>query len=183
MIHVGEIRQQRPVLLIAAVSSRYEKAIENWTRETAIAAWGNLTLESSLFDFDETSFYEKTMGTGIKKKLFAFERLIDPASMPAIKLQSNSWEVEFKSQNDYPESRPLNIDPGYITEAKLVLATTKDRDHRLYLSDGIFAEVTLFQKHGQWQSSRWTYPDYKRADYRDFFDKCRGYLRGCYASE
>lgn len=75
------------------------------------------------------------------------------------------------------ESRPLNIDPGYISEAKLVLATTKDRDHRIYLSGGIFAEVTLHFRAKQWTSSRWTYPDYQREDFQAFFTKCRNLLR------
>ena len=179
---MGEIRQQRPVLLITAVSSRYENAIENWTRESAVRNWGGIVLESPLFDFDETSFYTKTMGADLKKKLFAFEHLVDPSSLSAIKLQSNEWEHEYKSTHNHLEERPLNIDPGYLTEAKLVLATTKDRDHRIYLKDGIFAEVTLFMKQGAWHSSRWTYPDYKRADFHQFFNQCRQYLRNRYAS-
>ena len=74
--------------------------------------------------------------------------------------------------------RPLNIDPGYLTEAKVVLMTTKDRDHRLYVGKGIYAEVTLFfQLPGKWMSSRWTYPDYKCEAWHEFFFACRDYLR------
>jgi hypothetical protein len=77
-----------------------------------------------------------------------------------------------------PESRPLNLDPGYLTEAKLVLASTKDRDHRVYLDRGIYAEVTLHYQRGRgWQPRPWTYPDYRSEPYLQFFTRCRQYLR------
>jgi hypothetical protein len=98
------------------------------------------------------------------------------------KILANRWEVEYRERHNHPEPRPLNIDPGYLTEAKLVLATTKDRDHRLYLRDGIFAEVTLYYHRGLWQKSRWTYPDYQRGDVHVFLNQCRDYLRSRYAS-
>jgi hypothetical protein len=95
-------------------------------------------------------------------------------------LQANAWEEEYRASAEHSESRPLNIDPGYLTEAKLVLASTKDRDHRIYLSQGIFAEVTLHFARGGWQARPWTYPDYQRADYHAFFTTCRDYLRQRY---
>lgn len=58
-----------------------------------------------------------------------------------------------------------------------MLATTKDRDHRIYLDNGIFAEVTLHYRQGVWEKSRWTYPDYQRPDFHEFFNQCRAYLR------
>ena len=177
---MGEIQTQRPVLLIAAVSSRYDAAIDDWTTATASKPWGQVVLQTELFDFVQTKFYEKSMGTDIKKRLFAFEQLIDPANLPDYKLLSNQWEQQFTSEHDYPEERPLNIDPGYLTEAKLVLATTKDRDHRIYLRDGIFAEITLYFRKGVWEQSRWTYADYQLAEYHAFFDQCREYLRKRY---
>lgn len=173
---MGQIVTHRPVLLIVAAFSRYYEALE-WGRERAVREWGPIVLESERFVHDETKFYEPTMGTGLVKTFFAFETLIEPAQLPSIKLLSNGWEDEYKLASDWPESRPLNLDPGYITEAKLVLATTKDRDHRVYLDRGIFAEVTLHFQRGAWQSRPWTYPDYQRADYHQFFLACRDYLR------
>ena len=89
-------------------------------------------------------------------------------------------EEEYQALGNHAEARPLNLDPGYITEAKLVLASTKDRDHRLYLDRGIFAECTLHYRQGIWQLRPWTYPDYQRADYHAFFLACRDYLRARY---
>jgi hypothetical protein len=71
----------------------------------------------------------------------------------------------------------LNLDPGYLTPAKLVLASTKDHAHRLYLARGIYAEVTLYFKGRRWQYRDWTFPDYRRDDYQQFFSACRELLR------
>ena len=179
---MGETLQRRRVLLICAIFSRHDEALA-WARDTAEKEWGPAIFTSPLFDFSETKFYKKEMGEGLQKQLLAFENLIDLGSLPGHKLTSNKWEQAYTESHDYEEVRPLNIDPGYLTEAKLVLATTKHRDHRIYLSQGIFAEVTLFFQGNQWQSSRWTYPDYRREDFQSFFTKCRAWLREKYRAD
>jgi hypothetical protein len=176
---MGHIRTHRPVLLITAVFSRYDEAIE-WAKKRLEAEWGPVALASEVFTFHETRFYERTMGANIKKLFWAFERLIDPARLVEMKHQSNQFEDDYRNQTAWPEQRPVNLDPGYLTEAKLVLASTKDRDHRIYLDRGIFAEETLFFQHGAWREREWTYPDYRRADYHQFFTQCRDYLRQRY---
>jgi hypothetical protein len=173
---VGEIVKHKPVMLITAVTSRHDSALA-WTVEQATGQWGSLCLQSPVFDFTETDFYTQSMGTGLKKQFLAFDNLISPGEIAATKIISNDWENQYASETNHEELRPLNIDPGYISEAKLVLVTTKDRDHRIYLQQGIFAEVTLFYRSGQWTSSRWTYPDYQRTDFQEFFTKCRELLR------
>jgi hypothetical protein len=173
---MGDIREPKPSLLIMAVFSRYESALA-WSRLKGEQDWGPMALTSDLFDFDETPYYEKTMGPGLKKQLLAFEQLAGPGKLAEIKLATNQWELEYAGEHEWPESRPLNLDPGYITEAKLVLATTKDRDHRIYLADGIFAEVTLHYHGGRWRDRPWTYPDYQRPEYHEFFSRCRAFLR------
>ncbi len=173
---MGEINQPRPVLLVAAITSRYEAAID-WAISQFVDRWGDLAFESPLFDFTETSFYAQSMGADLKKKLVAVKGLVNPEQLAATKILTNHWEIEFEQSSEFPEERPVNIDPGYVTEAKLVLATTKDRDHRIYLQSGIYAEVTLHYQSGRWQKSRWTYPDYQRDDFQDFLTKCRDFLR------
>ena len=176
---MGDIITQRPVLLIAAVFSRHQAALD-WARERFAAAWGPIALASDCFEHRETTYYEKSMGPELLKMFLASETLIDPGELPERKLTANQWEEEYRDAHSHAEPRPLNIDPGYITEAKLVLASTKDRDHRIYLSQGIFAEVTLHFARGGWQTRPWTYPDYQRADYHAFFTRCREYLRQRY---
>lgn len=165
-------------MLLVAAFSRHDAALD-WGRDTLREHFGPIQLESARFDFAETAYYEKSMGSGLKKTFFAFEKLIDPGELPDIKRATNDWEREYAAAYPHDEERPLNLDPGYITEPKLVLASTKDHAHRLYLRDGIYAEVTLHFQHGAWQKSPWTYPDYQRADFQAFFTACREYVKMC----
>ncbi len=178
---MAPIREFRPVLRVMAVSSRHAEAFD-WAAAKASEKWGKIEFASPRFDFSETGYYTKTMGAGLQKQLLAFTDLIPQDEVVESKHDSNAWEEEFNSLRSWDEVRPINLDPGYITEAKLVLATTKDRDHRIFVARGIFAEVTLFYQGNRWQSSRWTYPDYRRDDFHQFFDRCRDWLRDRYAS-
>ncbi len=179
---MAQFKTHRPVLLITAAFSRYPEAID-WARACCERHWGPVALASEYFEFSETPYYEKTMGPNLRKCFFAFQRLIDPSRLIACKQESNAWEEQCRREHDWPELRPLNLDPGYLTEAKLVLASSKDRDHRLYLGDGVFAEQTLYYHRGVWRPREWTYPNYRRADYHQFFARCRAYLRERYATE
>jgi hypothetical protein len=173
---MGQIKEPIPVVVLLAVTSRHPAAFQ-WARHQSETHWGAVELESRLFSFDQTQYYESTMGIGLKKQFLAFQDLIDPAGLSRLKIQTNDWESAYQSQVNCAESRPLNLDPGYICEGKLVLASTKDHAHRIYLSEGIYAEVTLRFQAGGWRSQAWTFPDYQEAQYHAFFDACRLYLR------
>jgi hypothetical protein len=172
---MGEIHDPSPVLLIFAASSRYGEAL-GWARQRIAERHAPVALVSEAFDFTETDYYVATMGTGLKKQFIACETPIDPGLLSEIKRDTNALEIEYAALGRHPEPRPLNLDPGYITPAKLVLASTKDHAHRLYLHDGIYAEVTLSYQHHCWQALPWTYPDYRRDDYQRFFLECRRLL-------
>jgi len=173
---MGEIHKPNPVLLIVATISRYKEAL-SWTESRAVEQFGPLYLKSEAFDFTETDYYASTMGSGLKKQFLTFERLIDPGELASVKCRTNDWEAEYAALGRHEESRPLNLDPGYLTLAKLVLASTKDHAHRIYLGEGIYAELTLQFRGGTWQPCPWTYPDYRREDFQDFFSRCRVVLR------
>ena len=174
---MAEIRPHSPVLLLLGAFSRYPAALD-WARQQASAVWGPVALASAVFPFADTAFYEASMGPGLQKVFWAFENLVAPELLVEAKCLTNGWEARYRTLSGGPEPRPLNLDPGYLTEAKLVLATTKDRDHRLYLGRGIFAEVTLYyQRTAGWQAREWTYPDYRSAAYQAFLQQCRDYLR------
>jgi hypothetical protein len=170
---MGEVGSPLLVLPIIAAFSRYEDAL-GWGRSRAAETFGPIALESPAFEFNQTAYYEPTMGPGLRKQFWAFERLRDPQELAEWKLKTNAWEAELAGR--YAEPRPLNLDPGYITTAKLVLASTKDHAHRIYLAGGIYAEITLMYRHRQWEAHEWTFPDYRRADYQQFFSHCREYL-------
>jgi hypothetical protein len=162
---------------LLAAFSRYGEALD-WTQSQAEAAWGSLDAASPRFEFAETDYYAGEMGAGLQKQFFVFAPTSDwPQRLAAVKRQTNAWEQAYANLGRHLEPRPLNLDPGYLTLAKLVLASTKDHAHRIYLADGIYAEVTLHLKHGRWQAWDWTFPDYRRSDYHDFFSACRERLR------
>ncbi len=173
---MGELRSHPPILLILAAFSRHAQALD-WARERAESVWGPVAAASERFAFEETDYYEPSMGAGLRKQFLAFERPVPPEQLSQIKLDANHWEQEFAQTFHGQEPRPLNLDPGYLTLAKLVLASTKDHAHRIYLSNGIYAEVTLNFRDGHWQPLPWTFPDYRRADYHAFFQECRAVLK------
>jgi hypothetical protein len=173
---MGDVHSPAPVLPILAAFSQYDEALD-WGRQRAIAALGEIVLESPRFDFRQTDYYAATMGDGLKKCFWVFAPPRDPAELVNWKLSANDWEAEYARYARHPEPRPLNLDPGYLTLAKLVLASTKDHAHRMYLGRGIYAEVTLYFKDGRWQHRDWTFPDYRRADYQEFFTAARQYFR------
>jgi hypothetical protein len=173
---MGRTAAVRPVLVVVGAFSRHDAALA-WAKEKCEQRFGPIGLMSERFAFTETNYYDQTMGQGLLMQFAAFERLADPAELPDWKTETNGWEDEYAKLAAHEEERPLNLDPGYLTEAKLVLASTKDHHHRIYLRDGVYAEATLVFQSGQWRARDWTYPNYRRADYQEFFTRCRDYLR------
>jgi hypothetical protein len=169
---MGQPTIHSPALLLLAVFSRHEEALR-WARQKSEANWGPVELESHAFDFIETRYYDDTMGAGLKKAFYAFQRPFDPGDLVDFKLATNAWEDEYAALQRHSEPRPLNLDPGYITLGKLILPSTKYFAHRIYLSRGIYAEVTLYYKHHHWQHHDCTFADYRREDYQRFFSLCR----------
>lgn len=174
---MGAFKSPASVLRIVAAFSRHDEALA-WGRQKLVEAWGPVALESAAFPFVDSNYYDASMGTGIKKTFWAFESPADPAGLADWKQQTNAWEEELAARGSFPEARPLNLDPGYLTLAKLVLASTKDYAHRIYLRDNIYAELTLFWRRGGWEGHQWTFPDYRRPEYHRFFTHCREYLHG-----
>jgi hypothetical protein len=163
-------------LLLTAIFSRHDAALD-WGTERLVREWGEIRLFSPRFDHSETRYYEAEMGGGLKKQFLVWEGNFDPQRLPSIKLFTNELEEQLAESGNYSEQRPINIDPGYLTLSKLVLASAKDRAHRLYMADGIYAEECLYYLNHGWQSRPWTYPDYQRADFHTFFDETRDLLK------
>lgn len=182
---MGQTRKHRDVLLISAMFSK-ETELLDWACQQLTNRYGKIALASPDLNFDQTKFYENEMGSQLIKRFVAFEKLVDPSCLPAIKLQTNQLEIEPESgynasgRDNKTPRRSINIDPGYLTEAKLVLMTTKDRDHRIYLGQGIYGEITLYYQRDGWKSSRWTYPDYCMPEVIDFLMECRHLIRQQY---
>jgi hypothetical protein len=165
-----------PVLLIVAAFSRHEAALD-WARARLVDEFGPLARTSTPFDFIQTKYYEATMGTGLRKLFFVFDRLVAPEALADIKRHTNDLEAEQAQGGAYPEVRPLNLDPGILSLGKFMLATTKDQAHRLYLRDGIYAESTLFFRGESFEIWPWTYADYRQPQVITFLNECRALYR------
>ncbi len=165
-----------PVLLVIAAFSRHPEVLTR-ARGRLEHFFGPVQLASPPFVFDQTAYYEASMGPDLLKQLLAFRDLVAPDRLADIKLRTNALERELAVAGIYPELRPLNLDPGLLVLGKFLLATTKDQSHRVYLRDGIFAEVTLRYHAGAFEPWPWTYADYRLPCVHDFLQQARDYYR------
>ncbi len=165
-----------PQLLVVAAFSRHDDAFA-WARARLEGLFGPIVMASLPFVFDQTAYYTPTMGADLRKPLYAFRDLVDPACLADVKIRTNALEQELAGTGSFPEPRPLNLDPGLLSLGKFILATTKDQAHRLYLRDGIFAEVTLRYYDGAFETWPWTYADYQTPDVRAWLNEARSYYR------
>ncbi len=133
------------------------------------AEWGEIDVESGPLPFPYTTYYAAETGPEIIRAFFGFAADFDPGELAARKLRANALEQELAACLTSPWPRPANIDPGYLTPDKVVLASCKDFAHRLYLGAGVYAEITLFWRAKRFQSHAWTFPDYRSGAYDAFF--------------
>jgi hypothetical protein len=146
---------------------------EDYAASSAILAekFGAMDFDSGEQYFEHTDYYEAEMGKNLKRRFVSFSALADPSELCAIKIFTNSVEEEFL----FPGTprRRVNIDPGLLSEPKLVLASTKNFTHRIYIGSSIWAEVTLRYIGDSYTTLEWTYPDYAKKDTIAFFNMVR----------
>jgi hypothetical protein len=142
--------------------------------------YGRIEAESEVIPWEFTQYYEDQMGDNLLRQWVRFDTLFAPEHLAKCKLETNMAETLLARQfGDAGKggakgvSRPINIDPGYVHKYKVVLATTKDHSHRVYLREGIYAEVTLHWGPNVWEPWPWTYADYKTPAATAFFDAAR----------
>jgi hypothetical protein len=141
------------------------------TVETVLVQhYGPIVLRSAPIPFTQTTYYDREMGPGLTRQYIAFEPCIAMDTLADIKHTTNRLEAMWATAAG---QRQVNLDPGYLDLAKVVLASTKDYAHRLYIGRGIFAEITLRYWHKSFQPWEWTYPDYRLPVTLDFFQTLR----------
>lgn len=169
---MGEPRRPEPVNLICAVLAGRQEWLEQ-ARERLEKAFGPTDLDSEPWPFDFTDYYEPEMGGPLLRRIYSFQELVAPDNLAATKHTTDRLERELaRTLPDAPQ-RPVNLDPGYVCLSKMVLATTKDHAHRVYVGAGIYAESTLRWRHGAFEPWEWTYPDYRTDHYCAFFAEVR----------
>src|SRR4030042_181530 len=144
--------------------------------EAINANFGNIDFTSDVWPFDQTDYYKDQTGENILRQFVSIERLVDPGKLAKIKLKTNKLEQKLAEQSASDLLRPVNLDPGIIEPSKLVLATTKNYSHRIYIAKKIFAEITLIFDKGYWRPLPYTYLDYRQECYFEFFEKVRNRL-------
>ncbi len=137
------------------------------------AAFGSLVLRSPTFPFSFTEYYRTEMGPNLFRRFVAAKTPIPQDALPEIKHRTNWIERQFSLSEEGCFSRRVNLDPGYLTPAKIVLASTKDYAHRIYLGQGIFGDLHLKYQQGAYQPLPWTYPDYRTQEALTFFAELR----------
>jgi len=144
-----------PVKLISSIFSN-NKNFLNTSIEELSDQLGIIDYISEFMSFDYTDYYEKEMGASLVRRFISFENLVRPESLPDVKHITDKIEKGLSREG----KRQVNIDPGYLSQAHLILATGKGYTHRPYLRDGIYADLTLIYRDNTFQSLDWTYPDY-----------------------
>jgi hypothetical protein len=170
-----EPKEPKPVKLIVGILAADERCLTA-AREGLSGLLGALDLTSDIWPFDQTDYYTSQIGPHILRQFVSSEQLIDPGDLAAIKHRTNALEQQLAAALALPFPRPVNLDPGLIEPSKLVLATTKNYSHRIYIGDKMYAEVTLIFDKGNWRPLPYTYPDYHRPEYLDFFTRVRSRL-------
>lgn len=145
--------------------------LKDWAREGVTLLYGEIERESPSYPFDFTNYYHD-IAPSLSRCFFSFKGLRHPAALVDWKIAAISLEGG-SSKRERTEGRRVNIDPGYLDGARIVLASTKDNAQRIYIRDNIFAEVTICRKRGAWEKFSYTFPDFKSGLYDDFWDIVR----------
>ncbi len=165
---MGKEKTKIQVKLFCGIMYKSNKVLKNVIHILS-ETYGEIEDEINYGFSEYTNHYEEEMGQSIEKKIVSFKELVSPENIYQVKKKTNEIEKCFSIDG----KRQINLDPGYLTLAKVILLTTKNYSHRIYLTDGIFAEITLTFRKSTYTTNPWTYPDYKAKDVIDFMMNVR----------
>ena len=167
-----KLKSPDPVKVIVGIMAADQASLVI-AKDMLEAKLGKFDLISDIWPFNQTTYYKDQTGEDILRQFVSVEKLICPGRLAKIKHQTNQMEQKLAKQLKSKYPRPINFDPGIIEPSKLILASTKNFSHRIYIGEKIYAEVTLSFDKGAWRFFPYTYPDYKQQCYFDFFNKMR----------
>jgi hypothetical protein len=169
---MGGFRAPLPVQVIVGIIANSAEDLPA-IRATIAETWGPVDVESPVWPFNFTDYYAREMGGELVRQFVVLRELAPVDGLHRMKITSNDLEARFARNSPSGVARPVNIDPGYICHSKLVLFSTKDFSHRIYVGDGVYAESTLEWRGREYLTHPWTFPDYRTAEYRNFFAAVR----------
>jgi hypothetical protein len=167
-----ELRNPQPVKLIVGILAADETALAAAVKAIS-KSFGVIDLTSDVWPFTQTDYYKDELGPNALRQFVSLEKLIDPGKLAQIKHDTNSLEQQLADSLKLSLPRPVNLDPGFIEPSKLILASTKNFSHRIYIGNKMFAEVTLMYEKGHWRHFEYTFPDYRQSCYHNFLTKVR----------
>jgi hypothetical protein len=142
-------------------------------REELRKAFGEIAMESPPSAWEVSDYYREELGWPLARAFIFFREKIDPLALPGIKCTTNDLEARLSAEG----RRTVNIDPGYMTLSKVVLASTKNYSHRLYIGKGVFAELSLVHVKGKYRPHLFTYSDYSSETSIKIFEEARRFLK------
>lgn len=167
---MAQVKPYERVVYFCAILARPDFPIE-LTEAPLEELFGEIDLRSETWPFTATDYYDSQMGEGLVRRFVSFRRLADPQELAGAKSATN--ELEEKLAGERGEAQPVNIDPGYLSAAQMVLASAKPFAHRVPLSGGIHAQLEYLFRHGEACFLEWTFPEYRRSEVVGFFLKLR----------
>jgi hypothetical protein len=169
---VGKIKNPEPALLF--ISTLYSNEdIFNRSRKILEENFGETLFVSPSLPWDYSSYYRDEIGWPLQRQFIFYKNLIDPGLLADLKLITNEIEASLSQEG----KRSINLDPGYLTLSKVVLASTKNYAHRIYLGKGIYAEVTLIYRDDIYKPHLFTYKDYQDKTHVEIFMNAREMLK------
>jgi hypothetical protein len=157
-----------PVKLISSLFSPDKSVIDRVIVQMS-EIYGPVDWSSPEMFFDRTKYYAREMGWPLHRRFVSFEPLIPPESLVEVKLKTNEIENGYLTRGN----RRINVDPGYISPERLILATGKNYIHRVYLTKGVYADLTLIFKRGSFRPLEWTYRDYADPEMIEYLNELR----------
>ena len=125
--------------------------------------------QSQEFAFDQTDYYSKEMGDGLKRCFLSIKGLQSLEFSAEWKLKT----LEIEKQLSNKGKRRINLDPGYLDLSRVVLLSAKEGSHKIYLRNGVWADLVLVKDKGGYRNLEWTFPDIRTGHYNDFFLQIR----------
>ena len=156
-----KLKDPNPVKLIVGILAANHQCLHT-AADAMSDKIGKIDFTSEVWPFEQTDYYKDQTGPRILRQFVSIKRLIDPGKLAKVKHRTNKLEQKLAKTLALPLPRPVNLDPGIIEPSKLVLATTKNYSHRIYIGQKIYAEVTLIFDKGRWRPQAYTYTDYKQ---------------------
>jgi len=161
-------KKPEPAKLVIGVFLK-DKSLLKPVADALGETFGKIDLISPWLSFDFTDYYESEMGRPLYRRMISFIAHIRQADLADIKRHTNAIEGDFAVAG----KRRVNIDPGYLIQARFVLATGKNYSHRIYIGKGIYADLTLIYAGGEFTPLPWTYPDYRHVSMCEYLARVR----------